>query len=60
VLYDICKETNPRTYFVEDETELQPEWFADARAVGISGATSTPQWLMERVRTVVESIPTAE
>jgi 4-hydroxy-3-methylbut-2-enyl diphosphate reductase len=58
VLYDICKETNPRTYFVEDETELQPEWFADARAVGISGATSTPQWLMERVRTVVESIPT--
>jgi 4-hydroxy-3-methylbut-2-enyl diphosphate reductase len=59
VLYDICKETNPRTYFVEDETELQPEWFADARAVGISGATSTPQWLMERVRTVVESIPSA-
>jgi 4-hydroxy-3-methylbut-2-enyl diphosphate reductase len=59
VLHDICKETNPRTYFVEDETELQPEWFADARAVGISGATSTPQWLMERVRTVVESIPSA-
>ena len=56
VLYDICKDANPRTYFVETETEIKPEWFDGVERVGISGATSTPQWLMERVKTIVESL----
>jgi 4-hydroxy-3-methylbut-2-enyl diphosphate reductase len=55
VLYDICRAANPRTHFVEDETELQKEWFDGAATVGISGATSTPQWLMERVRAALEA-----
>ncbi|HUN66166.1 MAG TPA: 4-hydroxy-3-methylbut-2-enyl diphosphate reductase [Bacteroidota bacterium] len=50
VLYHICLEANPRTYFVETEAELLPEWFQGITSVGISGATSTPQWLMERIR----------
>ncbi len=50
VLLHICEEANPRTYFVEDESELQSSWFVGVESVGISGATSTPQWLMERVR----------
>jgi 4-hydroxy-3-methylbut-2-enyl diphosphate reductase len=28
VLYQICREANPRTYFVETEAEIQPEWFS--------------------------------
>ena len=56
VLYEIAKEENPKTYFVEDEKELQPEWFSGAETVGISGATSTPQWLMERVKVSVEAM----
>jgi 4-hydroxy-3-methylbut-2-en-1-yl diphosphate reductase len=59
VLYEICKETNPRTYFVEDETELLKGWFGGARSVGISGATSTPQWLMEKVKQAIEAMPVA-
>ena len=56
VLYDICRGANPKTYFVEDETELRPEWFAGAGSVGISGATSTPQWLMEKLKIAIEKI----
>jgi len=55
VLYEIAKSENPRTHFVESETELQKEWFAGAATVGISGATSTPQWLMERVKSSIET-----
>jgi 4-hydroxy-3-methylbut-2-en-1-yl diphosphate reductase len=55
VLYDICREANPRSFFIEQENELQREWFAGAATVGISGATSTPQWLMERVQRAVET-----
>jgi 4-hydroxy-3-methylbut-2-en-1-yl diphosphate reductase len=56
VLYDICRQENPRTHFVEDCAEIRREWFEGAESVGISGATSTPQWLMERVRTYVEKM----
>ncbi|NEM97338.1 4-hydroxy-3-methylbut-2-enyl diphosphate reductase [Pontibacter burrus] len=50
VLYEVCKNTNPNTYFISKAEELQPEWFATGDTVGICGATSTPMWLMEQVR----------
>jgi len=56
VLYEICREENPRTFFIEQEDELQGAWFEGAANVGISGATSTPQWLMERVKAAVEQL----
>lgn len=49
-LYGVCKLNNDRSYFVENETELQPEWFEGIQNVGIAGATSTPMWLMEQVK----------
>jgi 4-hydroxy-3-methylbut-2-enyl diphosphate reductase len=55
VLYGITKEANPRTYFIEDERELQDAWFGSVESVGITGATSTPQWLMEKVKQTIES-----
>ena len=56
VLFHICEEANPKTYFVENENELQPEWFNGIETVGISGATSTPQWLMEHIKQSIEEI----
>ncbi|MDR0955026.1 MAG: 4-hydroxy-3-methylbut-2-enyl diphosphate reductase [Rikenellaceae bacterium] len=48
-LFAACIESNARSYPVEDEQELDPEWFTGADSVGVCGATSTPKWLMERV-----------
>jgi 4-hydroxy-3-methylbut-2-enyl diphosphate reductase len=56
VLFDICRSANPRTYFIEDVPELQAAWFAGIETVGISGATSTPQWLMEKVKDAIEAM----
>jgi 4-hydroxy-3-methylbut-2-enyl diphosphate reductase len=56
VLCDIAKEENPRTYFVEHPGELRADWFEGVETVGISGATSTPQWLMQKVKEAVESM----
>lgn len=55
-LYQVCLSQNPRSYFVENETELDPEWFHFGDKVGICGATSTPMWLMEQVKIYVESM----
>lgn len=49
VLFDVCKRQNNRTYFISTPEEILPEWFNQVETVGVCGATSTPQWLMEQV-----------
>ena len=53
ILYDVCKETNPRSFFISFPEELDFTWFAEAGSIGVCGATSTPFWLMERVRDLI-------
>ncbi len=50
ILFGHCLDENPRTHLLADENGLRSEWFDGASTVGICGATSTPRWLMERVR----------
>ena len=49
VLFDVCKKQNERSYFVSSADDLQANWFSGVSTVGVCGATSTPQWLMEKV-----------
>jgi 4-hydroxy-3-methylbut-2-en-1-yl diphosphate reductase len=56
VLFAACKKINARSYIVADTSEIEPEWFAGVESVGVCGATSTPQWLMEEVAGYIESI----
>lgn len=56
VLYSICKEYNPNTYFVSNKEELDPKWFSTEDNIGICGATSTPMWLMEEVKTLLSAL----
>lgn len=55
VLFNICKEVNPRTFFVEDKRDLESVWFDGAEEIGITGATSTPHWLMEDIKSEIEN-----
>ena len=50
VLYDVAKQANEHTHFIEDKNEIDPAWLANASTVGITGATSTPHWYMEEVK----------
>ena len=54
VLYDVCKKYNDNSYFVSNVEELDQNWFATNDKVGICGATSTPMWLMEKVKDALE------
>ena len=49
VLFDVCAKQNSHTFFVSTPEELDREWFNQIETVGICGATSTPQWLMEQI-----------
>lgn len=56
VLCDLCRSVNERTYMVSRVDELDPSWFLPADRVGVSGATSTPKWLLEQVARTIEKI----
>jgi len=56
VLFEIVQSVNSRIHFIENVQELLPEWFEGIETVGITGATSTPQWLMEKVKQKIETI----
>ena len=52
-LYDICKKSNTRTYFISRIDQLSQYHFLPHESIGICGATSTPMWLMEEIRQVI-------
>ena len=53
-LYEVCSQENPNTKFISQSSELNIEWLKGINSVGICGATSTPQWLMQEVAKTVE------
>ena len=55
VLYHECRDVNKRSYLVSNPSDFRLEWIEGAGTVGICGATSTPRWLMEKVRDKVAS-----
>jgi 4-hydroxy-3-methylbut-2-enyl diphosphate reductase len=59
VLYNHCLEVNASTVFVSSVDDLTDEMVRDCHSVervGICGATSTPKWLMERIKLKIESV----
>jgi 4-hydroxy-3-methylbut-2-enyl diphosphate reductase len=49
MLYEICKQENEHTFFVQGTKDFDVDLVKDADSVGICGATSTPRWVMEEV-----------
>lgn len=54
-LHSVCKTFNDKSYFIQDESEIEPDWIKAGDSVGICGATSTPRWLMEKVASYLEN-----
>ncbi len=55
VLFGHCLDVNPRTHFIANASQLDPDWLRGAETIGICGATSTPRWLMEQVRDAADN-----
>jgi 4-hydroxy-3-methylbut-2-en-1-yl diphosphate reductase len=48
-LAEVAKQAGTPAYLVDDETEVQPEWLADAGVVGLTSGASAPEWLIDRM-----------
>lgn len=53
-LFDVCRGVNPRTYFVQQVADVSVGMLEGAESVGITGATSTPRWIMEEIKNMIE------
>lgn len=49
-LFNICKENCNNSYLIENEKELQEEWFMGKELCGISAGASTPGWIISNVK----------
>jgi len=57
-LFDICKKANPNTFFISKIEQLDTLNVLWDKHIGICGATSTPMWLMEKVKTKILTLNT--
>lgn len=53
ILFQECKDINPKTYQIDKPEDINKDWFKDAKSIGICGATSTPKWLMDKCKNVI-------
>lgn len=49
MLFGLCQSVNPRSYYIDDANDIDPQWLDGASSVGITGATSTPSWLLDDI-----------
>ena len=56
ILFGECLDANPNSHLVSNESEINPQWLVGKKSIGICGATSTPMWLMNSVKSAIERI----
>ncbi|AKF25402.1 4-hydroxy-3-methylbut-2-enyl diphosphate reductase [Sulfurovum lithotrophicum] len=55
-LHSICKSYCDDSYLVENESELDPQWFGGKKLCGISAGASTPDWIVQNVIDKIEAL----
>jgi len=55
-LHSICKNFCDDSYLIENEGELEQEWFSGKKLCGISAGASTPDWIVQNVIDHIQEI----
>jgi len=55
-LFEIVKAENNNAFYVDDPENIEESWFKEDQKVGVTGATSTPAWLLEEVASKIEKL----
>ena len=55
-LYTLCKGIANRTYHIETEKEIKKSMLKNIKNVGIAAGTSTPDWIINDVKTFIKKI----
>ena len=53
-LHSICLENCDDSYLIENESELEEEWFKNKNLCGVTAGASTPDWIIQQVVKKIE------
>ena len=56
MLHSISEQECKESYLIENETELDANWFKDKKICGISAGASTPDWIIQNVVNKIQEI----
>lgn len=56
MLFEIAKEINSKSHFIENEKELKPQWLTSAKSAIIGAGASTPEWVIKKVVDKIKKI----
>jgi 4-hydroxy-3-methylbut-2-en-1-yl diphosphate reductase len=54
MLFEFCSREHQNAHKISSKEEVDKAWFSGIESVGICGATSTPQWLMEEIADYIQ------
>ncbi len=54
-LFSECLKTNPKSYLINSPEDIDSKWLYEAKNVGVTGATSTPSWLIKKIADFVQN-----
>ncbi len=55
-LLSIAQEHCKYSYLIEDENELELDWFNDKKLCGVTAGASTPDWIIQKVISRIEKL----
>jgi 4-hydroxy-3-methylbut-2-enyl diphosphate reductase len=55
VLFEVCKKSNPNSFFAEYQEELPYDKLMKFKSIGISGSASTPMWQLEEIAKAIRT-----
>jgi 4-hydroxy-3-methylbut-2-enyl diphosphate reductase len=55
-LLNISEENCKDSYLIENETELEKQWFEGKNLCGISAGASTPDWIIQKIIATIREI----
>lgn len=56
MLHSISQQKCQESYLIENETELEKNWFQNKKLCGISAGASTPDWIVQNVINKIQEI----
>jgi 4-hydroxy-3-methylbut-2-enyl diphosphate reductase len=56
MLFEVCQSVNNNSHFISGPDEIDPSWLKGVESAGISGATSTPKWLINEVSLKIKEL----
>ncbi len=56
----LCADTGTPTYHIETAGEINRKWLSGMELVGITAGASTPDWIIEEVRSYMEDVTSQE